>query len=25
LSNGPWRFLYIGHLEDSAWFDPPEA
>jgi hypothetical protein len=24
LIDGSWRFLYIGHLEDSAWFDPPE-
>lgn len=23
-SGGAWRFLYIGHLEDSAWFDRPQ-
>jgi len=24
-SNDYEHFLYIGHLEDSAWFDPPEG
>lgn len=24
-SNGSWIFLYIGHLEDSAWFSPPDG
>ncbi len=23
-SDNGWVFLYIGHLEDSAWFNPPE-
>ena len=24
-SNGSWIFLYIGHLEDSGWFSPPDG
>lgn len=24
-SNGSWIFLYIGHLEDSGWFIPPDG